>query len=366
MWRGGGWIMKYLKHIITAIILLVSMSVGATIKVIDTDYYGKTIYIDADSKEVISVGTGWRGSNGTSGTKEQATPHALGIADAVSVIASVGRQFVLKADGSVWMVDRRSDYNDIQVRPLVQLPVANVSDVEANAYYAFFIINGSVHQMDIANKGAVELIEGLPNNIVEISVAIFHSIARSANGDVYIWGNNKKPQSISDLPAIKAISTARYNTVLTDVNGNVWAMDGHRAERALYGNDFAEWSPVKLPINSPQTVTKGYAGMTQTMVLFNDAHVEMIDWHNDKKGGDFNMSYTMSAAPELTGIKDFDLGNHKMFIKQDGRVIGWGENDHGQLGNGFFAKTQLSGDILPVIWPKNYVVKLDLLQLSLK
>ncbi|MCF6249998.1 MAG: hypothetical protein L3J75_01835 [Methylococcaceae bacterium] len=370
--------MKYLINFTTAFTLLAAMNVGASIKTIDTDYYGKTVYIDIDTKEVISVGTGWRGSNGVDGTKEQATPYALGIGNAVSVITSVGRQFILQADGNVWMVDRRIDYNDIKVRPLVKLPIAKVSDVEANADHVFFIVDGSVYQMDLANKGSVELVKGLPNNIVEISVAIFHSIARTANGDVYIWGKNRKsqttdgviidratPRIIAGLPAIKAISTARYNTVLTDIDGNVWTMNEGRSDDTN-GADFAKWSPVKLPISNPQTVVKGYAGMKQTMVLFNDAHVEMIGWHNDKNGGDFNMAYTMSASPELTGIQDLDSGGHSMFIKQGGRVIGWGANNHGQLGNGLFSETQMSGGMLPIIWPENYGIKLKILQLSLK
>ena len=315
------------------------MSAGATIKTIDTDYYGKTIYIEAGTKEVISVGTGWRGSNGNDGTKAQATPYALGLNNAVSVIVSVGRQFILRADGTVWMVDRRIDHNDIKVRPPIQLPISNVSDIEANANHAFFIVDGSVYQMDLVNKSAAELVEGLPHNIVEISVALFHSVARSANGDVYIWRGNRKsqfgggtnkdeekPRIIAGLPAIKAISTARYNTVLTDVNGNVWAMD---QDRKGIKTDFDEWSPLKLPINNPKTVVKGYAGMLQTMVLYNDDHVEKIGWHNHKRGSDFNMSYKLTAEPELTGIKNFDSGIHNMFIKHDGSVIGWGSNNKG-------------------------------------
>ncbi|MCK5663921.1 MAG: hypothetical protein KAI17_10560 [Thiotrichaceae bacterium] len=367
--------MKYLTHITTALTLLVSMSAGATIKTIDTDYYGKTIYIEAGTKEVISVGTGWRGSNGTNGTKVQATPYALGLNNAVSVIVSVGRQFILRADGTVWMVDRRIDYNEIKVRPPIQLPISNVSDIEANANHAFFIVDGSVYQMDITNKGGPELVEGLPHNIVEISVALFHSVARSANGDVYIWGRNRKskladdtnkdaekPRMIVGLPAIKAISTARYNTVLTDVNGNVWAM---RQGRKGHVTDLDEWSPLKLPINNPHTVTKGYAGMLQTMVLFNDEHVEKIGWHNHKGGGDFNMSYQLTSVPELTGIKDFDSGNHSMFIKQDGSVIGRGLNNKGQLGNGLYSETHIVGGVLPTIWPDNYAVILRLSKLSL-
>jgi len=360
--------MKHLLHITTAITLLASMNVSATNKTIDTDYYGKTIFIEADTKEVISMGTGWRGNNRRNGTIEQATPRALGIDNAVSVIASVGRQFILQADGSVWMVDRRSDYNDIKVRPPVQLPISNVSDVEANTHNAYFIVDGSVFQMDIASQGKAELVKGLPNNIVEISVAIFHSVARSANGDIYIWRGKRNsqsdiPQIISDLPAIKAISTARYNTVLTDVDGQVWAMDeGRKGSRT----DFNTWSPLKLPINNPQAVVKGYAGMLQTMVLFNDDHVETIKWHNHKRGSDFNMSYKLSAAPALTGIKDMDSGMHSMFIKQDGKVIGLGSNDKGQLGNGLYSETHVAGGILPIIWPESYTETFTLTKLNLK
>ncbi len=362
--------MKYLKHIITATALLTSISVGATIKTIDTDMFGKTIFIDSESKEVISIGTGMNGSNFMYGTKEEATPYALGIGNAVSVIAAVGRQLILRADGTVWMIDKPSNYLDKEFKGLTLLPIENVSDIEANLDDIYFIVDGSVYKMDITNNGIPELVEGLPDNIVEISVSFYHSLARTANGQVYAWGKNTNgqlgdgtntdrliPQIIEGLPAIKAISTATYNTVLTDISGHVWAMGEGRSGRLGNGTDFDEWSPVKLPIDNPQTVAKGYAGNMHTMVLFNDSHVEMIGWHNYIGYGAYNRSYDFFVAPELTGIKELDLSNYSMFIKHDGSVIGWGGNNKGQLGNGLYTETHTPGLILPIIWPNNYVIE---------
>ena len=362
--------MKYLQNIITATALLTSISVGATIKTIDTDSFGKTIFIDLESKEVISIGTGMYGNNVVNGTKEEATPYALGIGNAVSVIAAGGRQFILRADGTVWMVDRPINYLDKEFKKLTLLSIEDVSDIEANFNDAYFIVDGSVYKMNITNNGTPELVEGLPNNIIEISVSFYHSVARTANGQVYAWGKNTQgqlgdgtntdrpiPQVIEGLPAIKAISTANYNTVLTDVSGNVWAMGEGRTGRLGNGTDFDEWSPVKLPINNPQTVAKGYAGNMHTMVLFIDSHVEMIGWHNYIGYGAYNLSYDLFVAPELIDIKELDITNYNMFIKHDGSVIGWGGNNQGQLGNGLYTETHTPGQILPIIWPDNYVIE---------
>jgi len=45
--------MKSLQCIVTATSLFILLSVGATIKTIDTDSFGKTIFIDTETKEVI-------------------------------------------------------------------------------------------------------------------------------------------------------------------------------------------------------------------------------------------------------------------------------------------------------------------------
>jgi len=234
----------------------------------------------------------------------------------------------------------------------------------------YFIVDGSVYKLDITNNGMPELVEGLPNNIVEISVSFYHALARTANGQIYAWGKNShgqlgdgtnidspNPQVIEGLPAIKAISTSTFNTVLTDVSGNVWAMGEGRCGRLGNGTDFDEWSPVKLPIDNPQSVTKGYAGNMHTMVLFNDSHVEMLGWHNYIGFGAYNRSYDFFVAPELTGIKELDLSNYSMFIKHDGSVIGWGGNNKGQLGNGLFTETHTPSQTLPIIWPANYEIE---------
>jgi len=344
--------------------------VGATIKTVDTDMFGRTIFIDSESKEVISIGTGMFGNNVVYGTKEEATPYALGIGNAVSVIAAVSRQFILRADGTVWMVDKPSNYLDKETKELTLLAIENVSDIEANLDNIYFIVDGSVYKLDITNNGMPELVEGLPNNIVEISVSFYHALARTANGQIYAWGKNShgqlgdgtnidspNPQVIEGLPAIKAISTSTFNTVLTDVSGNVWAMGEGRCGRLGNGTDFDEWSPVKLPIDNPQSVTKGYAGNMHTMVLFNDSHVEMLGWHNYIGFGAYNRSYDFFVAPELTGIKELDLSNYSMFIKHDGSVIGWGGNNKGQLGNGLFTETHTPSQTLPIIWPANYEIE---------
>jgi len=362
--------MKSLQYIITATALFISLSVGATIKTIDTDSFGKTIFIDTETKEVVSIGTGWYGNNVVYGTKEEATPYALGIGNAVSVIASGGRQFILRADGTVWMVDRPINYLDKEVKALTLLSIENVSDIEANFDELFFIVDGSVYKMDITNNGVPELLEELPNNIVEVSISHYHAIAKTANRQVYAWGKNTHgelgdgtnidrpvPQLIYGLPAIKAISTSTFNTVLTDVSGNVWAMGEGRNGRLGNGTDFDEWSPVQLPINNPQAVTKGYAGNAHTMVLFNDSHVAMIGWHNYIGYGAYNRSYDLFVTPELTGIKELDITNHNMFIKHDGSVIGWGGNNKGQLGNGLFIESHRPGNILPIIWPGDYAIE---------
>lgn len=85
---------------------------------------------------------------------------------------------------------------------------------------------------------------------------------------------------IQGVPEIVEISTSRGNSVLTDINGDIWTIGYGRSGMDGNGSDANELTPYKLNISNTNDIVKGYAGYSQTMILRANGQVEMVGWHN--------------------------------------------------------------------------------------
>lgn len=360
--------MKNFNKAIITIAIAASFSANATVQRISTDKF-HTLYIDKITKEVAVMG----GSTifneaGNFVETNQNTPVPYGVGNAVSVVASAFRSYVLKYDGTVWASGREFGKTPIQ------LPVEGIEDVAASGNSVLFLKNGIVYEYDITSSTLNET--SLPHNISEISADIYHCLAKTSDGLVYTWGHDTQgqlgngdfgdeivPVLIENIPAINHISTSRGNTVLTDINGEIWTIGDGKAGMTGNGTEIDELVPYQMFIENPEQVEKAYAGFTQTMVLYKDGHVEMIGWHNfignDVNGTRlYNTDYELVNIPELSDIAELDAtGDHKMFIRKDGKIIGWGAGGNGQLGNGKNIETHYPEFVTDLTFPTDYNVE---------
>src|SRR5688572_5037894 len=63
----------------------------------------------------------------------------------------------------------------------------------------------------------------------------------------------------------------------------------------------------------------------------------VLAWGSNGFGqvGDGPVSNTPVEIPDMTDIVDVEAGaSHSVALRSDGRVLTWGANDHGQLGDG--------------------------------
>jgi len=363
--------MKVFKNVVLAAAIATTFSANATITEISTDKF-HTLFIDKTTKEVAVIGgSSMFNEAGNYAVYGQNTPVPYGVGNAVSVVATGFRSYVLKFDGTVWGSGR-----ELGKTP-VQLPLYDVSDLAATGETVLVLVDGTVYEYNIAT-GIQTQVEGLPTNIAEVSADFYHCVVRTVDGDVYTWGHNTQGQLgdgstmdnptaslIDSIPQIVHISTSRGNTVLTDVNGDVWTIGDGLSGRAGNGSDDDEVVPYNLNVSNPEQVLKAFAGYSQTFILYKDGQVEMVGWHNfigqDENGVNlYNRSYEIVAIPELANVVTLDAtGDHKMFITTDGSKIAWGSGGNGQLGNGGNIETHYPSVVQDVTFPADYVVEYE-------
>lgn len=157
-----------------------------------------------------------------------------------------------------------------------------------------------------------ERFDGQP--VVMISAGMNHSMALTADGRVFSWGNNtsgKTGNAKTTLytPTPTEIITSEDLAGLTIVD--IAAGDGHSLAMASDGRLFAWGDPTYTGTASP-----GLSVPSPKPVVMSGA----------------------LAGKTITGI---EAEWHNLVLTSDGKVIGWGSNDYGQLGPGTFVDVPL-------------------------
>ncbi|MFG2116222.1 RCC1 domain-containing protein [Streptomyces sp. NPDC048718] len=201
----------------------------------------------------------------------------------------------------------------------------------------------------------------LPPGTVVTAIAAggFHSLALTSDGRVYAWGRNNWGQlgdgttidrstpvevrlpSGTEITAITAGTTGNFSLALTS-DGRVlgWGLNnggqlGNGTSTGVAPNP----TPAEALLPPGTDITVLAAGGVHTLALTSDGRV--LAWGINQEGdlgdGTRNPHYTPieTHIPAGTKVTAIAAGSyHSLAVTSDGRVLGWGANWAGQLGDG--------------------------------
>lgn len=193
-----------------------------------------------------------------------------------------------------------------------------------------------------------EIVEGL-TNVVKISSGNDHSMALLSNGTVYSWGGNNygqlgigsndsttNPTLIPGLTDIIDIFAGYYCSFVITSSGKLMGFGNNDSGCLGIGENWGDFiSPVEVVGISNVKKVESYYG--HTVALLEDYRV--MSWGANSQGQLGNGTTISSNIPnEIEGINsaiDVAAGKyHSLAILSDGRVKIWGDNYSCQLGNG--------------------------------
>jgi alpha-tubulin suppressor-like RCC1 family protein len=212
------------------------------------------------------------------------------------------------------------------------------------------------------SSSPVQVMSGLAGKTVTaIATGMSHSLALTSAGTVYAWGNNENGQlgvnstTSRAIPVqvtgfsgktIKAIAAGNSFSMALATDGSVWAWGYNSSGQLGDGTNTTRLLPVILIGLSGKNITAIAAGNNHALALAADNSVWAVGANNSGQLGDG--TYTnRSAWVRVKGLTDVTVkaiaaaNDHSYLLNLDGTVFASGENDRGQLGDGFTANRYL-------------------------
>lgn len=232
----------------------------------------------------------------------------------------------------------------------VPVQIVGLSDVKkvTDTHYQFCVLttNGIVK---CRNQNVLPKWEELLINVKEISYQAERYCALMNAGNVYCWGNqdgflrkdNNTPKKILGLNSeVKSIVSGIADFALM-VDGSVkyWGthMSPDGSDQFAFGSNSKNIA-IQVPYltSGVQEIASGSG--YHSCVLMNDGGVKCWGLNTDGQLGDgtkINQSVPTQVKGLTSGVKAIAVGSdHSCALKNDGEVMCWGRNTHGQLGDG--------------------------------
>jgi alpha-tubulin suppressor-like RCC1 family protein len=183
--------------------------------------------------------------------------------------------------------------------------------------------------------------------VVAIAAAGNRSIALTAGGNVWTWGEDGpglglgtgstvpyevlSATRLTTLPTIGGIAAGAYSSVFGESNGTTW----YAGNRLKVNQPLAHTTPTSIyaELNNAATAAAGVSSMTASttaawsIVVHADGTLAGLGTPSEVKA---------VAAPAGSGIVEIAAGNgaHALMVDSAGNVWAWGQNSFGQLGDG--------------------------------
>ncbi|MEW2626397.1 hypothetical protein, partial [Streptomyces sp. NPDC048106] len=190
--------------------------------------------------------------------------------------------------------------------------------------------------------------------LTAISTRDFHNLALTSDGRVLAWGGNsvgelgdgtttnRTTPVYTDLPAgttVTAIAAGSEHSLALTSDGRVLAWGSNYYGQLGDGTTTDRHTPVEVHLPAGTTVTAISAGYHHNLALTSDGRI--LAWGSNDRGQLGDGTTTNSSTPvEVhlpTGAQVTAMaagGYHNLVLTPDGRVLAWGYNRDGEVGDG--------------------------------
>ena len=247
-------------------------------------------------------------------------PAAIGGLSGIVKIAAGGRTTILlRQDGVVLLCSGGG-----VARPVTGLN--DVTDIAASRFDSLVLkADGTVWQL--SSTGSPTQVPNL-TGITAISVGegfLSMFVALKGDGTVWTWGyypgngnrSRDAPAPVLNLPKAAAISAGAGHTLVLSQDGTVWGW-----------GDGGRYPLMPVQVAALSDIASIAAGGID-LALGRDGMVRTWGNHADWQGNDSNVP---QVFPWLTGTRSIAAGDgFAVALRNDGRVVGWGDNSASQL-----------------------------------
>ncbi len=316
--------------------------------------------------------------DGTSYGKPTPMPLA-GLSGFTAVAAGQYHSLALKNDGTVWAwgYNNSGQLGDgttaERLVPVQVIQLNNVAAIAAGAAYSMALRkDGTVWMWGSNSYG--QLGNGTTNsstsavqvtgltNVSAIAAGSLHAMALKGDGTVWDWGYNGSGElgdgsttyrttivSASGLTGITAIAAGDSHSLAVRNDGTIWAWGLNSSGQLGIGSLVNQITPVQVTgLTGLAPATAVGAGSAYSTALLSDGTLK--SWGDNSYGQLGNGSTTSAllpvttqpCSPAVTTTPAADTyrdritaaQNHTLVATSAGTVLGWGQNEYGELGDG--------------------------------
>ncbi|OEF98131.1 RCC1 domain-containing protein [Desulfuribacillus alkaliarsenatis] len=316
----------------------------------------------------------------------------------------------LKNDGTVWGWGRNNmgQLGQGHTEPHFISPVQisgldNVKEIYAGNNFSMVVkTDGTVYSWGLQENGRLgqgeisenilvpTQIEGL-TNVVSLAVGNGHVLALKENGTVWAWGETKlgkigngtvgvnkedgewSPVELASLQNIKTIIAGNEHSFAIDNKGQVFGWgNNHRGQLGIGDTEDRSTPVLVQPITDLAPKKLGVGGNFSFAILDDGSAWTWGDNGHGRLGAADQVSTDPAEAFSIVPVRvvniEFTEGdylegviqiasrnNHVVALLNDGTVVAWGANQHGQAGDGFTTPAQLEPALTEI--PKLFTVK---------
>ena len=215
-------------------------------------------------------------------------------------------------------------------------------------------ISGELGDGTFVEKLKPVMVPGL-SGIKDIAAGNNFSIALKNNGTVWVWGNSNygidseeayknrsKPVEVKELNSIRSISAGKDHGLAFKADRTVWTWGSNGYGQ--FGRELTASEQNKkkaLKVSGLSDLINADAGNTYNLAIRSKGTI--VGWGNNDFGQlgvkrndkAKNTVYDKLSINDFSPVTQLSAGeNHSLALKKDGTLWAWGDNSYGQLGLG--------------------------------